>query len=54
MLNLLQGAVLYRMVAMRQANRPPYEHVKLDEAGIAAHQEAYEMLCDLTDIVEPL
>ena len=52
-LELMREAVLYRLVALKQANQPPYEHVTLDEPAIAAHQEAYEMLCEMTEPPEP-
>lgn len=52
-LDLLCGAVLYSLVALKHANQPPYEHVKLDQAAIDAHQEVYEMLLELTEPGEP-
>ncbi len=48
-LELMREAVLYRLVALKRANQPPYEHVALDTAAIDAHQEAYELLGDLTE-----
>ena len=48
-LELMRDAVLYRLVALKRANQPPYHHVALDEAAIAAHQEAYEMLSEMTE-----